>query len=346
MRLGRDATVSQQPPHLKAAMPFSAGWPLAGGNPLHTAASRIFFVWWWAMVRRRILEQARSVVELLRPLADRCGGGTAGAGRAGLAEFMGHETLDELWRSRRWDGQYDFDVPCLHVTGWHDREDITGAFHHYEEMIAHSPAPQWLLVGPWSHVSSPLALPALCRRPFPDASLDMTAIELRFFDHFLKGEDNGVEEEPRVRITTRAPAWQTRPGWKGDTRELELFLGSDRKLLEQGGAEGEDSYRYDPMNPDGLRFPIEDLPLEPPLDLGEFEEQDGVIGWTGEPLGKDVTVRGWGELEVWAASDREDTEWYAKIADVDPDGKCLWVGWGCLRASFGEDPEAGGADPG
>jgi putative CocE/NonD family hydrolase len=335
------ATVSQQPPHLKAAIPFSAAGRWQEEFPFTHGCFQQFFVWWWAMVRRRIVEELDDVPALLEMLPIESAGDVLEPAGPGWREFMDHETLDELWRARRWDGEYHFDVPCLHVTGWHDREDIHGAFHHYEQMIADSPARdrQWLLVGPWSHVSTLYPTDTCDGVRYPDASLDMEAIRVRFFDHFLKGADNGVDAAPRVQIyDPGAGSWQVRPAWKGGTKPLDLFLATDGRLAAEPGEEGLDRYVYDPMKPNGLRFPTDVVPLEPPLDLGDFEAQDGVVGWTGEPLAEDVTVRGWGEFELWAASDREDTEWYAKLADVDPEGRALWVGWGCLRASFGEDP--------
>ncbi|MFN8218372.1 MAG: CocE/NonD family hydrolase [Solirubrobacterales bacterium] len=60
----------------------------------------------------------------------------------------------------------------------------------------------------------------------------------------------------------------------------------------------------------------------------------------GPPLAEDVTVRGWSELELWAATDGDDTEWHAKVGDLEPDGRLLQVSWGCLRASYGEDERA------
>ncbi|MFN8215598.1 MAG: CocE/NonD family hydrolase [Solirubrobacterales bacterium] len=163
---------------------------------------QLFFVWWWArcgggswnsrMPRR--LDCCRS----RPPASDQPGGarlarvhGARDARRALAGAALGRRSL------RR---------PCLHVTGWHDREDLTGAFHHYEEMIASSPARdrQWLLVGPWTHVSTRCPDTA---GAYPDAALDMTAIELRFFDHFLKGGTTG-----RAAVSTPgAGQWKVGP---------------------------------------------------------------------------------------------------------------------------------------
>jgi putative CocE/NonD family hydrolase len=334
------ATISQSPPHLRAAIPISPAGRWQQEIPYTHGCLQIFFAWWWAFVRRRINDSLDNVPELLQILPVEAMADVIKPVGPGWQEMMDHDTLDEVWRSRRWDGEYHFDVPCLHVTGWHDREDIHAAFHHYEQMMQTSPArdDQWLLVGPWPHVSCAWPSDEYKGIEFPGGSLDMTAIQLKFFDRFLRDERNGFDDEPRVQIYDPGDhGWKVRPSWKGDTRDHEIFLGPNLTLRDDAGADGADSYRYDPMHANGLTYDLDVLPLEPPLDLRELEEQPGVLNWTTEPLDEDLTVRGWGELVLWAATDGEDTEWHVKVSDVDPDGRSLWVSWGCLRASYGQD---------
>ncbi|HEU4598166.1 MAG TPA: CocE/NonD family hydrolase, partial [Solirubrobacterales bacterium] len=334
------ATMANRPPHLKAAIPISAAGRFQQELPYTYGCFWLYNAFWFAFVRRRINDRSRKVSELVPILPVEAIGEAIDPAGPGWQEFLEHETLDELWRSRRWDGEYEFDVPCLHVTGWHDREDIWGTFHHYEEMLAASPARerQWLLVGPWSHTS--------CRHPtdvydgieYPGAGLDMNAIHLRFFDRFLKGEDNGVDAEPKVRMyDPGAKRWEVRESWTEGTREHELFLADGSALAAAPGAAGETTYRYDPLRPNGNPFDPDSFPWEPPIHLAGLEAQEGVVTWTSEPLEERLTVRGWGETVLWAATDGEDTDWHLKLADVDADGTSLFVSWGCLRASYGED---------
>ncbi|MFN8215289.1 MAG: CocE/NonD family hydrolase [Solirubrobacterales bacterium] len=334
------ATIKEKPPHLTAAVAASPAGRWQQELPYTYGCYWLYFAFWFAFVRRRIIESERDLRPLLELLpVDRIGEELAVAG-PGWREFMEHDSLDELWRSRRWDGEYDFDVPVLTVTGWHDREDIWGAFHHYENMIATAPAAdrQWLLVGPWSHVSTRLPSDEYTGVRAPGAGIDMTALHVRYFDHFLKGEDNGVDAEPRVQMYDPGLGeWKVREAWEGGTGKREIFLAPGGALAAEPGADGSDPYVYDPMKPNGVPFDVNALPWEPPLDLAELEAQDGVIGWSSEPLAEPLTVHGWGEVELWAESDREDTEFHVKLADVDPDGRALFVAWGCLRASHAED---------
>jgi putative CocE/NonD family hydrolase len=76
---------------------------------------------------------------------------------------------------------------------------------------------------------------------------------------------------------------------------------------------------------------------EPGIVLGELEQHPGVVTWTSAPLHEAVKLHGWSFVELWVAVDCDDTEWHVKLADVEPGGRSLCVGWGCLRASHGND---------
>jgi uncharacterized protein len=334
------ATVSQNPPHLKAAIPVSGAGRWQQEIPYMYGCFQLFFVWWMAVVRRRIMDSSLDARALCEMLPVGSAGDVLNSAGPGWQEWMTHDRLDELWRSRRWDGAYTFDVPTLHISGWHDHEDIQAVFHHYEQMMEHSPARdrQWLLMGPWSHVSCYYPTDVYKGVRFPGGNIDTTALQLRFFDRFLRDADNGVDDEPRVQLyDTGAKAWRVRQAWKGGTSRVNLFLADDAAMRDAPGQDGSQSYDYDPMSPNGMSIDLTALPLEAELDLADLEAQSGVVTWTGEPASEPMTIRGWGEVEMWAATDAEDTEWHVKLADVDPDGRALAISWGCLRASHRDD---------
>lgn len=334
------ATVSQRPPHLRAAIPISAAGRWQQEIPYTHGCFQLYFVWWWAMMRRRIMDynvDASALFEV-RPL--KRVGEILGLSGPGWDEWMSHDSLDDLWRGRRWDGAYDFDVPLLHITGWHDREDIQAAFHHYEQMVEHSPARdrQWLLVGPWSHTSSRYPTDKYDGVNFPGGNLDMEQVQRRFFDYFLKGTNSGVDREPRVQIyDTGRKRWEIRSSWADETRSFALHLTDTSTLSSERVGEGSRSYRYDPLSPNGIKLDLRAPLLEPTLDLGELEAQPGVVSWTSESFAEPVTIRGWGEVTLWCSTDCDDTEWHVKLADVHPDGSSICIGWGCLRASHHND---------
>jgi putative CocE/NonD family hydrolase len=174
----------------------------------------------------------------------------------------------------------------------------------------------------------------------------MDEVHLRWFDHWLKGVDNGVTSDPPVRLfETGTNVWREVDRWPLAAHEESLYLsfdGDEARLTAQAPA-GEQvprSYRYDPTDPaptqlDVKRYPIEDVPL----DQGAVETRSDVITYTSAPLSEELVVSGWAHLELFAASDCDDTEWHVKLTDVWPDGRSLKVCQGCLRASYRESLE-------
>lgn len=348
------ATIEQRPPHLRAAISTAPAGRWMEEIPYTHGCFQLYFAKWVAAVRRRIPERARDVRTLLETLpVGEIGELIAPTGRT-WRDLMEHDRLDGFWRALRWDGRYGaFDVPVLHVAGWHDREDLHGTFHHYEQMVADSPAhaDQWLVAGPWSHVG--------CRTPVgfyggvdhPGAAIDADALHVRFLDRYLRGERDGGTPVVRSRVRLYDPGrrgWADRPAWSGDTEERRWPLGPEGTLgaaCGHGAADSTAELRYDPAAPPGLRFDVDAPSWEPPLDLSALEAQEGVLAWTSPPLPAPLTVRGWGVLELFAALDGDDADWHVKLADVDPGGRPLSVAWGCLRASHAADPTAPAAVP-
>jgi putative CocE/NonD family hydrolase len=334
------ATVAEQPPHLGAAAPSAAPGLWFEELPYPGGCFTLWYAFWFTMCRRRITAPHRELSEVLKTLPVEAIGEELELAGPGWDEVMENTTFDQTWRNRHWEGKYEFDVPMMHVTGWHD-DTNRGAIHHYEEMVANSPAKddQFLLAGPWLHMGT--RWPANCYDgvELPDAAIDMNGIIVRFFDHYLKGEANGVETEQRVRLYDQGEGtWKVRSQWRGGTEPREIFLAGDGSLAPAPGPEGADAYRYDPTHPSGHTPLGEEEEGDPPFRLTGLEEQEGVVSWTSESLADDLTVRGWSEVDLFAESDREDTDWHVKLADVDLDGVSFWYARGCQRASYGEDP--------
>jgi len=89
------------------------------------------------------------------------------------------------------------DVPILHFGGWYDYM-LTGTLRIHREAVARSSRPQRLVVGPWTHMP-------WGRRAGPadfgdDAAGDVDALQVAWFDRFLKDIDNGVDGAPPVRL--------------------------------------------------------------------------------------------------------------------------------------------------
>jgi hypothetical protein len=332
------ATASERPPHLQAMISTSAAGRWMEEVPATNGCFQLYFAYWVAAVRRRLLGLGHLDLDaLVRTLpVSRIGRQIDPSGRT-WDDLMEHDTLDDHWRARRFDGRYNrIDVPCLHVTGWHDLEDLLGAFHHYERMVEESPAAaeQWLIVGPWSHI--------MCRWPGSayggvqydrQAAIDMHRVHLRFFDRFLREERNGIDEEPRVRLyDPGADRWATPRAWAADTQPRVLHL-SGETLAEGPGPDAVRTYHYDPLDPPTAKFDLHAPLWEPDLDMSAIEARDDVLVFTSAPLDAPLTIHGWPQIVLHAETDGEDTDWHVKLTDCPPDGRSLRVASGCVRAS-------------
>jgi uncharacterized protein len=155
------------------------------------------------------------------------------------------------------------------------------------------------------------------------------AIQKKFFGHFLKGEDTGWDEQPRVLLQVRQVdgTFVERPeqDWPIPRTEwTRLHLDLERGRLASDAPEGEATVEYEPLG-EGVTFSTE--PLEQQLEL------------TGPSA-----------LKLFVSSETEDADIFAVLRVFDPDGEEITfqgaidphtpVGQGWLRASHRKlDPE-------
>ena len=348
------AAASETPPHLSCMISTSAAGRWQQEIPYTYGVFQLYFGWWVYLVRRRITEmhglEEHDWETILQKLPISSIGEFMNPTGETWQDMLDHDTLDDHWKSLRFDKRYaDIDVPCLHVTGWYDMEDLTGAFHHYEHMMGASPARnhQRLIVGPWSHIN--------CRWPHSsyggiefgsEAAIDMDEVHLRWFDYWLKDKQNGVPDDPPVKIFEPGKnAWLHTDHWPLGDKEKLLFLRFDGKTGDLSDIppptdDPEQSYRYNPVDPAPTRMDIKKYPLEDiPLDQTLEESRPDVLSYSSEALLEELVISGWPHLTIYAASNCEDTEWHVKITDVYPDGRSMKVTQGCLRASYRESLE-------
>lgn len=192
-------------------------------------------------------------------------------------------------------------------------------------------------------------------RDMGDARLDYDAMTFSWFDHFLKGEDNGVlEKQPKVMYYEMGVnQWKKSETWppKGATPvTLSLTSGGhantmngDGKLLYDAAkgktpllkfastiaaakADAPDTFTYDPMKPTpsyggNVCCAANTIPGNGgALDQRKMEMRDDILVYTSEPLAEGVEVSGPITVTYYISSDVKDTDVTAKLIDVQPDG--------------------------
>jgi uncharacterized protein len=280
-------------------------------------------------------------------------------------DWLRHPDNDGYWQRwsirQRWN---QITVPALNFEGWYDIF-IDGGINNFVGMRKHGGSEvarknQQLVVGPWTHGGWRSKVGAIDFGP--DAANPIDALQLRWFDYWLKGIDNGANRDPRVRVFVMgANKWRTASDWPIPGTEFRKYY-----LHSQGGAnsvsgdgwlstreprtnpEGRgrsrrtdeaatDQYDFDPADPVpsiGGRFQAS-VPGGP-YDQRPVLDRPDVLVYTSAPLEKDVEVTGPITVTLYAASSAKDTDFTAKLDDVYPDGTSMLIEYGIQRARYRE----------
>lgn len=273
-------------------------------------------------------------------------------------DWLAHPDYDDYWRKIAPKEYYEqITAPALNMGGWYDLF-LGGTIANYMGMKEHGASEaarkhQRLIIGPWSHGVVTGAFPW---RQYGLMSgtdvLDLTGIQLRWFDYWLKGEDNGVDKDKPVRLFIMgANTWREEDNWPlPDTQFTNYYLRSNGHAntlagdgvlsTEAPGDEPQDVYLYDPRNPvptvGGQTF-LPGLGVAAnagPRDQRPVEARHDVLCYTTPPLEKRVEVTGPVSLVLFASSSALDTDFTGKLVDVHPDGRAEILTEGILRARY------------
>jgi predicted acyl esterase len=228
------------------------------------------------------------------------------------------------------------DIPMWNVGGWYDIFN-TGSVRNFQilqnEGSVGARGNQRLTMGPVGHgnLSGDIAYPG-------NDSLNQmmgggpTGADLRWFDHWLKGAENGVMDEPPVDLFVMAGArkgayspknrWVHAGNWPLPYRPTRLYLteGLGLSKAPPAGEGAKTSYRFDPANPvatvGGANLTFE----RGPMDQRAIKPRQDYLRFQTPVLDRDVTIAGPVTVELWGATDGPDTDFMAKLVDVYPDG--------------------------
>jgi putative CocE/NonD family hydrolase len=265
--------------------------------------------------------------------------------------MLDHARLDGWWDPVRYQNQFEkVRVPALHISGWYDDEQVGTPLNYIGMTTKGAPEvrkQQKLLMGPWPHaVNSSRRLGKLDFGP--TAVIDLTDAELRWFDHWLKGVDNGVEREPPVRIFVMgANQWRDEAEWpiaRAKWTKYYLHSGGHANSLKGDGGlsptapkeEPTDKYAADPARPVTFITEPTFAQIGGPDDYRQVEERQDVLVYTSETLNGDTEVTGPIRVQLYASSSAKDTDFMAKLIDVWPDGFAQRLCDGMVRARFRE----------
>ena len=118
-------------------------------------------------------------------------------------DWLQHAAYDDYWRAINVEEKWgEIGVPAFNMGGWFDlyAQHTFINFNGLRQQGRTSEARQSkLIVGPWPHALS--TSPRTGDIDFGvNSMVDLEALELRWFDYWLKGIDNGIVDEPPLRL--------------------------------------------------------------------------------------------------------------------------------------------------
>lgn len=281
-------------------------------------------------------------------------------------KWIQHPNNDSYWQPANFlERLKDVNVPVFHQSGWFDGDGI-GTKLNYLKMETYKHPYQKLTLGPWGHTDT--AARMIGERDFTESAIvDLQRDYLRWFDHWLKGVDNGIDKEPLVSLFVMGSnKWlhgQTYP--LEITRQQKLYLASagqantekgDGKLTFDAPAANEptDRYTYDPGDPTpDPRYYEESEQNEKKVRSADerkeerkanhhkvTQERKDILVYQTDVLTKPLTFAGPVSAVLYAASSARDTDWFMSLMEVDKNGEIFPLAQGKIRARFRKSMQA------
>jgi len=240
--------------------------------------------------------------------------------------WMSHQLRDDYWRHGSVREDYSaIEVPVYAVGGWSD-----GYTDAIPRLLTGLTVPRKGLIGPWSH--------AFPNDSVPGPEIGFLEEALRWWDHWLKGIDTGIMDEPMLRAwmqeyTPPAPhhrhwpgRWVAEPSWPppGAARDRRLYLQASGRLDGRPGDGEERTHRAEETAG---------------LDAGSLTADGGFGDWPGDQRGEDgrslsftsppleepAEILGNPRVRLSLTSDRPGASIVARLCDVAPTGESLLV---------------------
>ncbi|HLG62604.1 MAG TPA: CocE/NonD family hydrolase [Ktedonosporobacter sp.] len=248
-------------------------------------------------------------------------------------------------------------VPTFNVGGWYDIF-LQDTISNFTSMRQHGSTPEArqskLLIGPWTHggVTNPIGELNFgfgATAAYINLQSDFLSLQLRWFDHWLKGIDTGMLHEAPIKLFVMgANIWRDEHEWplaRAVETRYYLHSGGHANTLHGDGilsteapaTEAPDTYVYDPANPvivrGGALLMSPEYPAGP-RDQRPNEGREDMLVYTTPPLEEDMEVTGPITVRLWAVSNARDTDFVARLVDVHPDGFAQNLTDGIIRARY------------
>ncbi|WP_411149088.1 CocE/NonD family hydrolase [Streptomyces sp. A30] len=265
--------------------------------------------------------------------------------------WLRHQRRDDYWRHASVSENYqDVRCPVLASSGWAD-----GYSNAVTRLLGNLDVPRKGLIGPWSHKFPHLGEPG--------PAIGYLQEVVRWWDHWLKGVDNGVMDGPMLHTwmqdsvppstsyEERPGRWVAEPAWPSPYIRPVTYpltrhrIGSpDPPSEETAAGEGDGAAMTvrSPLSVGQFAGKWASYNAPPDLPYDQREEDGGSLVFETEPLTERLEILGSPSVELDLSADEPVAMVAARLSDVSPDGAATRVTYGLLnltRRDSTEDPE-------
>ncbi len=221
-------------------------------------------------------------------------------------------------------------LPMLFVGGWFDSH-LPGTLAGYKVMAAGGRAK--LAVGPWTHLPWDRRVGGLDFGP--EAVTDIDRLQVRWFDHWLKRIDNGIDREPPVGLFDMgANRWRDFADWPGAPMRLHLSSDGRASVDQEAGTLGPapaaaavDHMVGDPWRPSPSFGGAYGSPWGP-VDRSQVDARGDVLTYTTAPLAEPLALAGDVSVELHVSSDAPHFDVGATLSRVTLGGQVFQISEG------------------
>lgn len=271
--------------------------------------------------------------------------------RAAYPEILSELAADSFyhdWISHPEPGEYwsqfkpnlsKVNLPMLHVGGWFDPY-LRGDLRRFREQASQSDQLQHLWVGPWSHIPWSRRVGGVDFGDNGNSPIDQ--IQIRWFDHFLKGEATALPVEAPVHLFEMGTnRWLHLKCWPHEeTSKYYLASNGLANIILNDGCLNQappTSAGYDLLVHDPWR-PVPTVGGHSGIPSGSFERsavdcRSDVITYTTKPLRESLSVAGEVKLNLYCAADVPSFDLSVVLSTVRTNGQVfnLTQGYGRIE---------------
>ncbi|MFJ4719794.1 CocE/NonD family hydrolase [Streptomyces luteogriseus] len=265
-----------------------------------------------------------------------------------VLEWLRHQRRDDYWRHASVCEDYtSVRCPVLASSGWAD-----GYSNAVTRLLGNLDVPRKGLIGPWSHKFPHLGEPG--------PAIGYLQELVRWWDHWLKGVDNGVMDGPMLQAWMQdsvppSTSYEERPGrWVGEphwpsphirpvTHPLSRHtIGPAQDATATASGAGATMTVRSPLSVGQFAGKWASYNAPPDLPYDQREEDGGSLVFDSEPLTEPVEILGSPSVELDLSVSEPVALVAARLSDVSPDGAATRVSYGILnltRRDSTESPE-------